>query len=98
LVDGYNVDAVTFEEAKQQVLPRAAFETGCPQSELTITILATDSENVSQLGVTGCGAKLVYVLVAGGQMQSDMWVVNTSGSSDVPRPPPATPPPPPIRR
>ncbi|NUO51043.1 MAG: hypothetical protein HOV80_19480 [Polyangiaceae bacterium] len=59
------------------LVERASFELSCKREELTITPLAP-----RQMGVSGCGAKRVYVLVDAG------WVLD-SGSSE--SPPPAAP-------
>lgn len=58
---------------------RASFELSCKREELTITPLAP-----RQMGVSGCGAKRVYVLVDAG------WVLD-SGSSQSPAPAPEPP-------
>lgn len=65
------------------LVERASFELSCERKDLTITPLAP-----RQMGVSGCGAKRVYVLVDAG------WVLD-SGASQSPAPaaePPATAP------
>ncbi|TFH32011.1 MAG: hypothetical protein E4H00_02305 [Myxococcales bacterium] len=54
------------------VSARASFDLSCPQDELVLTTLTTSGPRqlASQIGVTGCGTKAVYVYFA----SSDSWV------------------------
>jgi hypothetical protein len=64
------------------LVERASFELSCERTDLTITPLAP-----RQMGVSGCGAKRVYVLVDAG------WVLDSGASQAAPpAPTPPTPP------
>lgn len=63
------------------LVERAGFELSCKREELTITPLAP-----RQMGVSGCGAKRVYVLVEAG------WVLDSGASQSPPASQPATTP------
>ena len=51
---------------------RAAFDLGCPKTQLQAVALAA-----GQVGITGCGKKAVYVWAEG----PDVWVNNTSATA-----------------
>jgi hypothetical protein len=59
-------------------LARASFEMACPASQLTIIELAPTKNPYgllpigAQIGVSGCGKRMVYVCTANG------WIANTS--------------------
>ena len=50
---------ITEKSFRSEVLPRAAFELGCPADQVTVTPLGDAS-----FGVSGCGKKAVYMHVA----------------------------------
>lgn len=81
-VEGHSLMQETWERDSKEILSRAAFELHCAQEALQLSILATyDSKSkfdvAKQVGVTGCGHRLVYVASheAGGQVS---WVLNSS--------------------
>jgi len=55
---------------KQDTLPRASFELSCPKEQLTVTELS-----YTEMGVDGCGKKVVFVYVRG-----QGWVNNTASA------------------
>lgn len=77
------VTPVTFDQAKQRVLLRAAFEFACPPDKLAVQELSSDQAGPIYLGVSGCSRRAVYVRLdtAGGAMFINDTVPPTS---DVP--------------
>jgi hypothetical protein len=59
------------KRAMKTVTSRASFELSCPQDELELTVLSTEGARklANQIGVTGCGQKLVYVYFS----STDTW-------------------------
>lgn len=57
------------------VSARASFDLSCPRDELVLTTLTTSGPRqlTSQIGVTGCGNKAVYVYFA----SSNTWVADS---------------------
>lgn len=68
--------AVTAESSFQaKALDRAAFELSCPKEQLQLNVLHRNDGlgcAGSQMGVTGCGRKAVYVCT-----RSQEWINNT---------------------
>ncbi|MBW2720149.1 MAG: hypothetical protein JRD94_16850 [Deltaproteobacteria bacterium] len=64
------------KRAMKTVTSRASFDLSCPQEELELTILATSGARrlASQIGVTGCGNKVVYVYFA----STDSWIADSA--------------------
>lgn len=64
------------KRAIKTVTSRASFDLSCPQDELELTILATSGARrlASQIGVTGCGNKVVYVYFA----STDSWIADSA--------------------
>ena len=64
------------KRAVKAVSSRAAFDLSCPKDELDLTVLATSGARklASQIGVTGCGNKVVYVYFA----STDSWVADSA--------------------
>jgi hypothetical protein len=60
------------KRAMKTVTARASFDLSCPQDELVLTTLATSGARrlASQVGVTGCGNKVVYVYFT----STDSWI------------------------
>jgi hypothetical protein len=58
------------------VTSRASFELSCPQDELELTVLSTEGARklASQIGVTGCGQKVVYVYFS----STDTWTADSA--------------------
>lgn len=54
---------MSFDQARQRVLLRAAFEFTCPPDKLAVQELSSDSAGPVYLGVTGCNRRAVYVRV-----------------------------------
>lgn len=59
---------------RETTLSRASFEMQCPQQQLTVEDLTPQEEAAagSQMGVSGCGKRAVYV-----KTDYDGWVNNT---------------------
>jgi hypothetical protein len=64
------------KRAMRTVTSRASFDLSCPQDELELTILATSGARrlASQIGVTGCGNKVVYVYFS----STDSWIADSA--------------------
>ena len=64
------------KRAMKTVTSRASFDLSCPQDELELTVLATSGARrlASQIGVTGCGNKVVYVYFA----STDSWIADSA--------------------
>ena len=77
-VAGYNLDKDGWENAQTEVRQRASFELRCPKEQLQLTLLAAFGPHevkmnvAKQIGVDGCGHRLVYVDANGS------WVLNSS--------------------
>ena len=63
------------ESFTEHALDRAAFEMRCPKDQLQIKALGSDLDDVAeagkQVGVSGCGKRLVYVKTPSG------WILNS---------------------
>lgn len=64
------------KRAVKAVSSRAAFDLSCPKEELDLSVLATSGARklASQIGVTGCGNKVVYVYFA----STDSWIADSA--------------------
>lgn len=64
------------KRAMKTVTSRASFDLSCAQDELELTVLATSGARklASQIGVTGCGNKVVYVYFA----STDSWIADSA--------------------
>jgi hypothetical protein len=64
------------KRAMKTVSSRASFDLSCPQDELRLTVLATSGARklASQIGVTGCENKVVYVYFA----STDNWIADSA--------------------
>ena len=64
------------KRAMKTVTARASFELSCPQDELELTVLSTEGARklASQIGVTGCGQKVVYVYFS----STDTWTADSA--------------------
>ena len=80
-VTGIGCATVTAESSfKEKALKRAAFELGCPADQLTMTVLERNDGlgcAGSQMGVSGCGKKAVYVCD-----RSQNWINNTGAQKE----------------
>lgn len=80
-VGEYSLDQELWDSAQAQVRERAAFELKCPKEQLALTLLAaqfpadTRLNAPKQIGVDGCGRRLVYVVSRSG------WVLNSSDAA-----------------
>lgn len=89
VVDGLPVGEQKWSDSQRDVRRRASFDMGCDAAALELTLLEVHEwarpPNPTQVGVTGCGRRGVYVRTSSG------WVLNTdqrdSGAE------PGTPPP-----
>jgi len=67
-----------WDKDDREVRQRAAFELNCPEQLQVIPIVTDDFEGgqlAKQIGVTGCGHRLVYVRASAG------WVLNSSDAA-----------------
>jgi hypothetical protein len=64
------------KRAMKTVTARASFELSCPQDELELTVLSTEGARklANQIGVTGCGQKVVYVYFS----STDTWTSDSA--------------------
>ena len=64
------------KRAMKTVTARASFELSCPQGQLELTVLSTEGARklASQIGVTGCGQKVVYVYFS----STDTWTSDSA--------------------
>ena len=62
MVDGWKLGKDRWDYDRAQVTKRAAFELQCPPESLTLYVLSVYSGTITsqQIGVDGCGHKLVY--------------------------------------
>lgn len=77
-VGDYTMQQSSWDQAQTEVKERASFELKCPKEQLKLTLLAalypvdTHGNLPKQIGVDGCGHRLVYVVSHSG------WVLNSS--------------------
>ena len=64
------------KRAMNTITSRASFDLSCPEDELELKVLATEGARklASQIGVTGCGKKAVYIYFA----SSDTWIADSA--------------------
>lgn len=64
------------KRAMKTVTARASFELSCPQEELELSVLSTEGPRklANQIGVTGCGQKVVYVYFS----STDTWTSDSA--------------------
>jgi len=64
------------KRAMKTVTARASFELSCPQDQLELTVLSTEGARklANQIGVTGCGQKVVYVYFS----STDTWTPDSA--------------------
>jgi hypothetical protein len=64
------------KRAMKTITSRASFDLTCPEDELELKVLATEGARklASQIGVTGCGKKAVYIYFA----SSDTWIADSA--------------------
>jgi hypothetical protein len=64
------------KRAVKTITSRASFDLSCPEDELELKVLATEGARklASQIGVTGCGKKTVYIYFA----SSDTWIADSA--------------------
>jgi len=64
------------KRAMKTVTARASFELSCPQDQLELTVLSTEGARklANQIGVTGCGQKVVYVYFS----STDTWTSDSA--------------------
>jgi hypothetical protein len=85
-VGNYHVRRETWEHDRAEIGQRAGFETKCPADQLTFSILAAEKyygtfwtkyDQPKQVGVTGCGHRLVYARTYN---PDSSWILNSIGS------------------
>src|SRR5688572_20895076 len=84
-----------WEQTKREVGQRMAFDFNCSQDQLSFTLFKRVARYPSEVGVTGCGRKVVYVRAVG-QGGIGPWVANVEGANpgiDATAPQAAPPPP-----
>ena len=64
------------KRAMKTVTARASFELSCPKDDLELIVLSTEGARklANQIGVTGCGQKLVYVYFS----STDTWTSDSA--------------------
>jgi len=64
------------KRAMKTVTARASSELSCPQDQLELTVLSTEGARklANQIGVTGCGQKVVYVYFS----STDTWTPDSA--------------------
>jgi hypothetical protein len=64
------------KQAMKTVSTLASFELDCPKDELELTVLTTEGARklAKQIGVTGCGQKVVYLYF----VSSDAWIADSA--------------------
>ena len=71
------------ESFRRRGLDRAAFELQCPPEQVELTGLGTPLDSKakrgSQVGVSGCGRRLVYVF-----MERSGWILNSDSQRETP--------------
>ena len=67
------------KRAMKTVTSRASFDLSCSQDELELMVLATSGARrlATQIGVTGCGNKAVYVYFS----STDSWIADSAVTS-----------------
>jgi len=75
---GVTIYERVWNDAVDALGTRASFDFGCPAEELEFTVLHLSGRYITQMGVSGCGQRGVYVRRGTGD-----WVIN---STDEPRP------------
>ena len=77
--DGFELLKENWVANEREIISRASFELSCAPDKLTLQVLADmQGANVaSQVGVTGCDRKVVYVKPYG----SGTWVMNSSNEA-----------------
>jgi hypothetical protein len=63
------------KHAMKRVTSRASFDLSCPEDELELSVLSTTGARklANQIGVTGCGKKVVYVYFS----STDSWIADS---------------------
>jgi len=63
------------KHAMKTVTSRASFDLSCPEDELELSVLSTTGARklANQIGVTGCGKKVVYVYFS----STDSWIADS---------------------
>jgi hypothetical protein len=77
LQNGFDLDAGEWEHDRKDLRARGSFELKCAPETLQFTVLKTNESSkwaaANQVGVEGCGHRLVYVREPGAG-----WVLNSS--------------------
>jgi len=71
------------KRAASTVARRASVDFGCPEHQLTLTVLDTQGARglASQIGAEGCGEKGVYIYLA----STDTWISSTQVTPEMQR-------------
>ena len=74
--DGFVMSKSLWADDEKAIKARASFELSCPAESLAlqVLILVPRSEFASQVGVTGCGKKAVYVIP--NNRYGEGWIAN----------------------
>ena len=66
-IDGFQVDQEMVNKYFPQVKSRGSFDMKCPETQLSLKILAASERGMpQQVGVSGCGRDLTYVYTVSG--------------------------------
>ena len=74
--DGFAMSEPLWEDDEKAIKARSSFDLSCPAESLTLQVLTLvpRSEFASQVGVTGCGKKAVYVIP--NNRYGEGWIAN----------------------
>ena len=61
MVGSHSVDPKTYTESHATVQREFLAMTSCPKAQQTVTILAVQQEEVTELGVSGCNQKRAFI-------------------------------------
>ena len=65
VVEGHEVDAEIWERAQEQIRSRARFDLECQDLRLTLLNVSTLGPYPKDVGVEGCGRRMVYTMIGG---------------------------------
>lgn len=88
-VDGISIYLAEWEKTKSELASRMRFDTNCASPNLRYTLFAKSYRYPTEVGVAGCGKKVVYIREYIGRMNLYLtpWYANTvtQGVSSSPR-------------
>lgn len=73
VVSGVEISEREWTRSAEAVTARAAFDLSCPAEQLSLTLLGKVGRHPNQIGVDGCGHRIVYVRP---DLHFQTWVAN----------------------